>query len=75
MVSGLAKGIDTAALTTAISAGGSVVAVIGTPLDRAYPIENAPLQEPTGALHDGHNLNVINCKDPGRSRNLVLCHQ
>ena len=27
---------------------------------------------PTGALHDGHNLNVINCKDPGRSRNLVV---
>ena len=51
MVSGLAKGIDTAALTTAISAGGSVVAVIGTPLDRAYPIENAPLQEKIAAEH------------------------
>ena len=45
VVSGLAKGIDTEALTTAISAGGSVISVIGTPLDRAYPIENAPLQE------------------------------
>ena len=44
VVSGLAKGIDTEALTAAISAGGVVVAVIGTPIDRAYPAENAPLQ-------------------------------
>lgn len=45
VVSGLAKGVDTEALTAAIEAGGSVIAVIGTPLDQAYPIENAPLQE------------------------------
>jgi DNA processing protein len=45
VVSGLAKGIDTAALTGAIDAGGRVVAVIGTPINQAYPIENAVLQE------------------------------
>src|ERR1700681_767430 len=45
VVSGLAKGVDTEALTAAIEAGGSVIAVIGTPLDQAYPIENASLQE------------------------------
>jgi DNA processing protein len=45
VVSGLAKGIDTEALTAAIAAGGRVVAVIGTPLDRAYPAENKRLQE------------------------------
>src|ERR1700730_2325851 len=45
VVSGLAKGVDTEALTAAIEAGGAVIAVIGTPLDQAYPIENAPLQE------------------------------
>lgn len=45
VVSGLAKGVDTAALTTAISNGGHVAAVIGTPLDRAYPAENAQLQQ------------------------------
>jgi DNA processing protein len=45
VVSGLAKGIDTAALTSAIESGGSTVAVIGTPLDKAYPAENARLQE------------------------------
>lgn len=45
VVSGLAKGIDTVALTTAIGMGGQVVAVIGTPLDRAYPAENEELQD------------------------------
>jgi DNA processing protein len=45
VVSGLAKGVDTEALTAAIEAGGSVIGVIGTSLDHAYPIENAPLQE------------------------------
>jgi DNA processing protein len=45
VVSGLARGVDEAALSAAIDAGGSVIAVIGTPLDKAYPIENAALQE------------------------------
>lgn len=44
IVSGLAKGVDTEALQEAISAGGRVIAVIGTPIDKAYPIENAELQ-------------------------------
>ncbi|WNG24123.1 DNA processing protein DprA [Cystobacter fuscus] len=45
VVSGLAKGVDTEALSAAIEAGGQVVAVIGTPLDQAYPAENKRLQE------------------------------
>lgn len=45
VVSGLADGIDTEALTAAIDAGGKVVAVIGTPLDQAYPAKNKELQE------------------------------
>lgn len=45
VVSGLAKGVDTEALTSAIESGGRVIAVIGTPIDRAYPAENKRLQE------------------------------
>jgi DNA processing protein len=45
VVSGLAKGVDANAHTAAIKAGGETIAVIGTPVDRAYPAENARLQE------------------------------
>lgn len=45
VVSGLAEGVDTEALTAAIEAGGKTIAVIGTPLDSAYPASNRRLQE------------------------------
>lgn len=45
VVSGLALGIDTAALASAMQHHGHVAAVIGTPLSKAYPAENGPLQE------------------------------
>lgn len=45
VVSGLARGIDTAAHTAAIDAGGQTIGVIGTPISEAYPKENAELQE------------------------------
>lgn len=45
IVSGLAKGIDTAAHTSAISAGGQTIAVIGTPIDQYYPKPNRELQD------------------------------
>ncbi|WP_260696571.1 DNA-protecting protein DprA [Rhizobium laguerreae] len=44
VTSGLAKGVDTAAHTAAIAGGGRTVSVIGTPVDKAYPAENAALQ-------------------------------
>lgn len=45
IVSGLARGIDTTAHTTAINENGYTVAVIGTPITEAYPKENINLQE------------------------------
>lgn len=45
IVSGLAAGIDTVAHQTALTVGARTLAVIGTPIDKAYPRENAALQE------------------------------
>jgi DNA processing protein len=45
IVSGLAAGVDSVAHTTAIECAGDTIAVIGTPLSKAYPAENARLQE------------------------------
>lgn len=51
IVSGLAKGIDTAAMTAAIEAGGRTVGVIGTPINDYYPKENRDLQDKVACEH------------------------
>jgi DNA processing protein len=45
IVSGLAKGIDTAAHQAAVEVGAKTVAVLGTALDQIYPAENRTLAE------------------------------
>jgi DNA processing protein len=49
VVSGLAEGIDGAAHQGCLQAGGRPVAVLGTPLGRAYPRHHAALQEAVAA--------------------------
>ena len=51
IVSGLAKGIDTKALQTAMNLNGRVIAVIGTPIDQYYPKENTELQDTIARDH------------------------
>lgn len=53
VVSGLADGIDGAAHQAAIAAGGRTIAVIGTPLERCFPVKHQGLQE---AIYRDHLL-------------------
>jgi DNA processing protein len=51
IVSGLAKGVDTSALSSAINNKSHVIGVIGTPIDEYYPKENKNLQDKIAQEH------------------------
>ena len=51
IVSGLARGVDAIAHSTAIKNGGRTIAVLGTPLDKYYPAENRQLQDEIAKNH------------------------
>jgi DNA processing protein len=51
VVSGLARGIDTAAHEAAIKANGYTIAVLGTPITECYPTENRELQQRIADQH------------------------
>ena len=61
IISGLARGIDAIAHTTALEAGGRTIAVMGTGIDVIYPAEHKQLAQrvaDTGALVSEYPLGV-----------------
>ena len=80
VVSGLARGIDTAAHRAALEAGGRTMAILGSGLDRVYPQRNIPMAEKiieNGALFTEYPPGVSALPQHFPRRNRVIsgmCH-
>lgn len=80
VVSGLARGIDTAAHVAALEAGGRTIAILGSGLDRVYPLRNVPISEKIiqrGALLTEYppGISALPQHFPRRNRVISgLCH-
>jgi DNA processing protein len=76
IISGLARGIDTAAHKGAVSGGGRTIAVIGTGLDNVYPRENNGLVrsilESGGCIASQFPLGTPPLKDNFPYRNRII---
>lgn len=80
VVSGLARGIDTAAHVSAVDAGGVSIAVLGCGIDTIYPSENRALAErltvvsgyPIGTPPAAHNFPARNRIIAGLSSGVVI---
>jgi len=77
VVSGLAKGIDTASHQAAIANSGKTIAVIGTAINRCYPAENRFLQATIAEKHllvsqFGPNVRTYPSSFTDRNRTMAL---
>jgi DNA processing protein len=70
VVSGLALGVDTAAHTAALNAGGRTVALIATGIHKTYPPQNAELQE--RIANDGLLLSQFWPDAPPQKRSFLM---
>lgn len=75
IVSGMAKGIDSAAHLGALAAGGTTIAVLGTGLDVCYPRENLGLMkkiEEHGIVFSEYELGTLPNKENFPKRNRII---
>jgi DNA processing protein len=69
VVSGMARGVDAAAHDGALTAGGKTIAVLGTGVDRPYPVVNRPLYK--RIIEDGAVISEQPLRAEGYKSNFI----